>query len=230
MDDIKFLRNNSNKLKADFDRKLINTKYEILGVKNDVLVKYAKNNINDKINLKSLMFYEQVLIEGYKIAYSNIDSSKKIILLKKYLPYVDNWATCDAVASRLKGLKDESDFFIKLLSSKNTFDVRFAVVWLMKNLLKEQTNLVLSRISEVSNQDYYVQMAIAWVYAEAFSFAPDFMLEHLSKIKDKFIRNNTITKVLQSRKVDLQIKNRIKCMRLFWNFLIFESLMYVFLR
>ena len=209
---IDFLIKNTNAQNAEFAKKLIDTKYQILGIKNQLLENFAKNlakNEIDDIFDGDIVYHEQILIIGYYIAYSKFENSRKIEMLKEFLPLIDNWATCDGVATRLKKLESEKEFFINLLKNEKPFYKRVGIVWLMRFNLKQNFLETLGLLNAVKDDNYYVKMAIAWAYAEAFTMNSDFMVDFLSQIDDKFTRNQTISKARQSFRVSSEIKEEI---------------------
>ena len=209
---IDFLIKNANSQNAEFAKKLIDTKYQILGIKNQLLENFAKNlakNEIDDIFDGDIVYHEQILIIGYYIAYSKFENSRKIEMLKEFLPLIDNWATCDGVATRLKKLESEKEFFINLLKNEKPFYKRVGIVWLMRFNLKQNFLDTLEVFKGVKDDNYYVKMALAWAYAEAFTINSDFMVDFLSQIDDKFTRNQTISKARQSFRVPNEIKEEI---------------------
>ena len=207
-----FLLKNANINKAEFDKKLIDTKYQILGIKNQLLENFAKNlakNEIDDIFDGDMVYHEQILIIGYYIAYSKFENSRKIEMLKEFLPLIDNWATCDGVATRLKKLENEKEFFVNILKNEKPFYKRVGIVWIMRFNLKQNFLDTLEVFKGVKDDNYYVKMALAWAYAEAFTINTDFMVYFLSQIDDKFTRNQTISKARQSFRVPSEIKDKI---------------------
>ena len=110
----------ANNKKADFDRSLIQTSFEIKGVKTSELEKFAKelDKKNFALSTFPLNCHEDILIKGFLLAKKkDIDKEKELSLL---LPYIDNWATCDMIVSRIKNIISP-EFFIKLLQNGNPF-------------------------------------------------------------------------------------------------------------
>ncbi len=206
-----FLDKCSDKRKAEFDKKLIFTKYKIKGLKTKDIENFSKILAKEKVNIFDMKveFFEQTLIIGFYIAFVEENKETKIELIKKFLKYVDNWATCDMFVSRLKGTQDYEDFFISLLNSSNPFTKRVGIVWIMRNIIKYKLDYALNLLINIKDENYYVKMAIAWTYAECFTLDSNKMINFLSKIKDKFIRNQTILKSRQSFRVSKEVKDKI---------------------
>ncbi len=106
------------------------------------------------------------------------DFQNTIYRLNVFLPYVDNWATCDQMNPPVLK-KDLPSLFTQVeswLSSGKEYTVRYGLVTLMRFYLRESFSPeVLSIAVRVLddhrvNRAYYVQMALAWFLATALSF------------------------------------------------------------
>lgn len=202
--------------KAEFDKGLIDTKFEIKGTKTRQIDDFAKSlvRINADFYEIPLENYEEIILAGCFIGHSKASSEEKIKMFKHVLPYIDNWGTCDTIIARLKGLEKEQQFFIDLLDSEEPFYVRVGIVWLMKYQLKNDFKKVVNLISKVNNENFYVKMAIAWCYAEAFVYDYEYMYNFVKTIDDVFIRNKTISKACESYRVKPENKQALKMLKL----------------
>ena len=124
-----FYNENSNFEKANFDKKLISSNFEIRGVKTSEIEKFVKFLISNNFDVSSLPTncHEDILIKGFVIGKIK-DKDLKISFIRQILPYIDNWATCDMIVARLKNMKKEKEFFESLLSSDKPFYIRFGIV------------------------------------------------------------------------------------------------------
>ncbi|MBO5394472.1 MAG: DNA alkylation repair protein [Clostridia bacterium] len=212
----RFLSENSDEKKAKFDRGLINTKYEILGINIKTIEEFAKKiakntDILQNINISS---HEEVLLCGFAIAYCRDSNEKKVEHIMKLLPYIDNWATTDSIVPRLKNMESQRCFFEGLLSHPNPFYVRFGIVWLKRFALKQDLANVIKLLGQVKAQDYYIKMAIAWTYQEALTIDFDFMFDVIKRLQDNFIRNKTISKACDSFRITAENKEKLKALRI----------------
>lgn len=203
--------------KAEFDRGLIDTKFEIKGTKTRQIDDFAKSlvKINADFYELPLENYEEILLAGCFIGNSKASSEEKVQMLKRVLPYIDNWGLSDAIIARLKGLESEKQFFVDLLKDERPFYVRVGIVWLMKYQLKSDLKNVINLVSQVKLEHYYVKMAIAWCYAETFVYDYDYMYNFVKTIDDVFIRNKTITKACESYRVSPDKKQELKALKLY---------------
>lgn len=201
--------------KAEFDKKLIDTQYEIKGTKTRLLNDFAKSLVRIGADFYELPLdnYEEILLAGCFIGRVKAPPQEKVKMFKKVLPCIDNWGACDAIVARLKGLESERKFFENLLKSEEPFYVRAGIVWLMKYQLKQDMQNVINLIRKVKNDHFYVKMAIAWCYAEAFAIDYKYMYDFIQKEPDIFIRNKALQKACESYRVKKEDKQALKMLR-----------------
>lgn len=225
--DIKrFLQENSCQEKAQFDRGLIFSKYHIYGVKTSILDKKAKQLAKSdfEINDFSLDSHEGIILAGMTVGYSKLKDTEKIEKLSALLPYLDNWASVDTIAPRLKGLESQREYFENLLEEENVFAKRLGVVFLMKFFLKKDLTSVLDHIERLAKNcreenptmegEYYLQMALSWALAEACTVNFDQAKKSVESISHVFIRNKAIQKARESFRLTSEQKEMLKDMKL----------------
>ncbi len=158
-------------------------------------------------------YFEENQIHAFVIAeFKNFD--KCIVLLEKFLPYIDNWATCDQLSPKVfcnnknKLLKSIS----KWIKSEHTYTVRFAVNMLMKHFLGEEFKVEYAKmVAEIESEDYYVNMVRAWYFATALATNRDEILPYIKEQKlDKWTHNKTIQKAIESYRIDSELKEYVK--------------------
>ena len=153
MDRIKaFLENNKNLQKAEFDKKIIQSNFYIYGIKTKLLENFAKNLLKENFSIYDIKLesYEEILLAGFMIAFSKELPEKKIELINYILPYIDNWASCDMIVSRLKGLESQKEFFVNLLNDENVFVVRVGVIWLFKTYVKTNIDYLYNLFNDIN--------------------------------------------------------------------------------
>ena len=206
-----FYQQKANDKKADFDRKLISTKFKINGVKTSDIENFVKFLFNERVelNLLPMTCYEDVLIKGFLIAKQKDENLKKAEI-EKLLPFIDNWGSCDMICSRLKKMEGEQGFFQSLLQSDKPFYKRFGIVWLKSFVLKDDVQKALTKILKISDENYYVKMAQAWAVADGFVFDFETTFDILKTCKDDFVVRKSISKANDSFRITKANKNILK--------------------
>ncbi len=208
----------------DFHSKLMPTvdKNKILGVRTPALKKYAKelfgtNKANQFINNLPHTFYEENNLHCFLISKIK-DYDKLIYEIERFLPYIDNWATCDGLSPKLLS-RHTDDLYKRIkvyLKSKHTYTVRFGIKMLMDFYLgdrftKESMTLALN----VQSEEYYVKMMKAWYLATALFKQYDAAVIFLeNKTLDKWTHNKAIQKACESLRITDEKKRYLKTLRI----------------
>ncbi len=219
-----FLETNADEKHREFNTKLMPTveKSAVFGVRTPVLRKFAKEFFKDPRStdfLKQLPheYFEEnqlhaMLLEQIK------DFDECIKAVEEFLPFVDNWATCDCFSPKV--FKANPDKLIvkieKWLESEHTYTVRFAVVNLMRHYLDGNFDPeYLFWVTEVDTDDYYLHMAVAWFYATALAKRYDKTLPYLTmQLLDTKTHNKTIQKAVESLRLTDSQKQYLKTLRI----------------
>ncbi len=211
-----FLNVNADPENAVFQRRLIFTNYKIWGLKTPPLENFVKELIKEGVSFEDfdLVSHEEIVMAGMFIGRSKVENQQKLKWLKEWLNYVDNWASCDQIVGRLKGMEGEVEFFESLLKSNQTFTQRFGIIWLMRWNLKKDLQGSLHNIMAVENDDYYIKMAKAWTLAEAVLIDYAYTKNIIANIDDKFLRNKAISKACESFRVTEEQKQELKKLRI----------------
>ena len=134
--------------------------------------------------------------------------------LDRFLPYVDNWATCDSMRPKClkNNLKRLEPIIDKWLVSSHTYTVRFAIQLLMLYFLDESFNEShLAKVAAIKSDEYYVNMMIAWYFATALAMHYDAVIPYFkTKILDKWTHNKAIQKALESYRITPEQKQELK--------------------
>lgn len=201
----------------DFNKKLISTKYEMLGVKIPNIRLLVKNvsdgEIKQILKANHTDTFEEILFKGFLLGkLKGEDELKEQIL--KLLPYIDNWCTCDTVVSSLKQLKKENglfNFFVSLTQDNREYYSRFGFVAIKCYYLKEEyIGKICNAILENKGQEYYIEMAKAWLIAEmCINFKSDVVKILTCRKLSKFVQNKAIQKARESFRVDKPFKQEL---------------------
>lgn len=162
-------------------------------------------------------YFEENNLHGYLIEYiNNFDEAME--LTEKFLPYIDNWATCDTMSPKVfrKYLPCLYEKIKVWLKSGDTYTIRFGINMLMKFFLDENFNEEsLTLVAEIESEEYYVNMARAWFFATAMAKQREKTLLYLKEKRlDKWTHNKTIQKCIESYRITKEDKQLLREMKL----------------
>ena len=197
-------------------------KEKILGINNPVLRKYA-SEINGSIEAEEFLsdtphyYLEENNLHAYLIERIN-DFNKCIIEIDRFLPYIDNWGTCDIMSP--KALKKNTVILkqkaLEWIDSDLTYTKRFGIKILMLYFLEDDYSDEYPRkISKIRSDEYYVNMMIAWYFATALSKRYDDILPYLiDNSLDKWTHNKAIQKAIESYRITPEHKEELKKLKI----------------
>ncbi|MDD3999560.1 MAG: DNA alkylation repair protein [Bacilli bacterium] len=186
-----------------------------IGIRIPVLRKiakeYSQTDYQKYLDLESI-YNEEKLIKGLIIGYLKIDFSEVLKLLDDFLPEIDAWDICDVTVSNLKIFKKHLGeglaFVDKCLKSKHTFSIRFGLVLLLSYYIKEEyLDYIIQVLSNLQSNQYYVQMAAAWLISYLYIKFPNETIVLFDGRLDKFTHNKAISKIRESYRVQQKDKD-----------------------
>ena len=145
------------------------------------------------------------------------DAARAFELVDKFLPYVDNWATCDQMSPKIfkkhKALLLE--YTDKWIGSDHPYVKRFGIGMLMQHFLDEDFKTsYLTKVSKIRSDEYYVNMMIAWYFATALAKQYDATLPYIEKNKlDIWTHNKSIQKAVESYRITPEQKEYLKTLK-----------------
>lgn len=200
-----------NETYAAFNKRIVNTKMPVIGVRVPDLRRLARElapdmsaaGISKLLTAKNKSF-DYVLLCGLLITHARLDEQAAIDLTKQYLPRVDSWAHIDVFIEKKRRFAGELwwDFALECLQSEAEFTVRYGVISLMTNFLdKAHIDQVFAALRNVRHDGYYVKMGLARLYATA---AVHFLELTLAELENEHIdawtRNKAYQKMRESRR------------------------------
>lgn len=207
-----------------FQSKLIPTmeSNKMIGVRTPELRKYAKkvikeNNYIDFINELPHKYFDENQLHAFIISEIK-DYDECITYINKFLPYVDNWATCDQMSPKV--FKKNHDKLIEQIKnwikSKETYTIRFGIGMLMQHFLDDNFNeSYLKLVSNVKSNEYYVKMMQAWYFATSLAKQYDKTLPYIENKKlETWIHNKTIQKAVESYRITTEQKEYLKSLKI----------------
>ena len=160
-----------------FNAKLCpDTKKKMLGIRIPKLRNLAKSMLKEE-EWKELVdnlddeYFEEIILQGFIIAYAKCDIEEKFEIIKKFVPKIDSWAISDTFVPTLKikekDLEKVFKFITPYFNSKKEFEVRFAVIMLLDYyIIEEYIDEVIEILDNIEHEGYYVKMGVAWCLAE----------------------------------------------------------------
>lgn len=196
----------------------------IIGVRTPVLRKYAKEVAKlpeANIFLESLphSYYEENNLHG---ALLSLLYPKDIIAfmeqLERFLPYVDNWATCDMLSPKIfkKHLPYVYERVQKWLQSDAVYTIRFGIVTLLGFYLDNAFEPeMLQLVANVRSEEYYVNMAVAWYFSMALVKQYDATLPYIqNRVLEPWTHNKSIQKAIESRRIPQETKAYLRGLKI----------------
>lgn len=204
----------------DFSSKLMPTvsKEKIIGIRTPILRKYAKNLKEYEAFLLELphKYYEEDNLYAFLIE-RETDFDKCIKKLDLFLPYVDNWATCDGMKPKvLKKYPEKLLFHIKKwMKSEETYVVRYGINLLMSFYLEKYFDeSYLTMVAEVKSDEYYINMMRAWYFATALALQYDASVRIIeNQVLDIWTHNKAIQKAIESRRITDEKKAYLRTLK-----------------
>ena len=208
----------------DFHAKLMPTvnKEKIIGVRTPALRVFAKkygktDEAKEYLQILPHQYYEENNLHGLLIEQIK-DYDTCLEELERFLPYIDNWATCDMLA--VKVVKNHLDTFIdevyRWMESDHAYTIRFGVNMLMRYYLEDAFRMEYpEKVAQIRSEEYYVNMMRAWYFATALAKQYDKILPFIEKQKlDVWTHNKTIQKAIESYRITPEQKEYLRGLKI----------------
>lgn len=208
----------------DFHSKLIPTveKEKIIGVRTPILRKFAKDffksgDYEDFLNTLPHEYYEENNLHAFLIEQIK-DYDTAMEKTKEFLPYVDNWATCDMFMPKIfaknkeKVLEEDK----KMINSTETYTIRYGIGILMKLFSDSDFNeKYLEYVCKVKSEEYYVNMMRAWYFATLLSKHYEKTVVYIKEKRlDVWTHNKAVQKAVESNRIDKKTKEYLKTLKI----------------
>lgn len=194
----------------------------VIGVRTPELRKLAKElsgTEEAKVFLRILphKYYEENNLHGFLIDRMK-DYGQIIDSLDMFLPYVDNWATCDMMSPKVfrKHLPELPGKIREWLQSGQTYTIRFGIGMLMNFYLDESFQPEYPEmVAAVKSEEYYVNMMTAWYFATALAKQYDAVLPFLEQHRlEKWTHNKAIQKAIESYRINDEQKAYLRSLKM----------------
>ena len=206
----------------DFQAKLILTVKpdNIIGTRTPELRSLAKTIVKEDyasfINELPHKYFDENQLHAFILSELK-DYDECINYINKFLPYVDNWATCDQMSPKVfkkhhTELLDQIKVWIK---SKDTYTIRFGIGMLMQHYLDDDFKPEYMKwVSSIKSNEYYVNMMIAWYFATALTKQYKDAIIYIEDNKlDVWTHNKAIQKACESYRVTDEHKKYLRTLK-----------------
>lgn len=195
---------------------------DFIGVRTPQLRKLAKtyaarDDIGEFLDDLPHKYFDENQLHAFIISLDK-DFDSCIKQVERFLPYVDNWATCDQMIPKCFAKhKDELLQRVKVwLKSDKTYTVRFGIKMLMAHFLDERFDTKYAEtVAKLRSQEYYIKMMQAWYFATALAKQYDAVLPFITDKKlDTWTHNKAIQKAVESYRITDEQKQYLKGLKL----------------
>ena len=203
----------------DFHCRLIPTvdPATVIGVRAPALKAYAKSLKDKDVSgfLADLPhdYYDENNLHALLIM-SLKDYHECVAALDAFLPYVDNWATCDLLrpVSFKKHRAELLEDIKHWISSEHTYTIRFGLEMLMTHFLDEDFKPeYLDWVASIQSDEYYINMMLAWYFATALAKQWDSTLPYLEMHRlSPWVHNKSIQKAIESYRITAEQKTYLR--------------------
>ncbi len=161
-------------------------------------------------------YFEENQIHGFIIAQIK-DWKECVKEVNYFLPYVDNWATCDQLTPKIfKTHKEELLKEIPLwFEAKEEYTVRFGIKMMMDHFLEKDFSPKYPQIiSKIQRQEYYIRMMVAWYFATALAKQYEQILPFFTEGRlEPWIHKKALQKAVESQRISPEQKEYLKVLR-----------------
>ena len=193
----------------------------IIGVRTPALRTFAKSLYKDSdidafLSCVPHQYFDEDQLHAFVLSLEK-DFDKCIAEVDAFLPYIDNWATCDQLSPKVFKKHPEKLFpYIQSwIKSDRTYTVRFAIGMLMQHFLGENFDLKYADMAaEVRSEEYYINMMVAWYFATALAKQYELVLPYLEEKRlDDWVHNKAIQKSVESYRITDEQKAYLKTLK-----------------
>ena len=208
---------------AQFQRRLMPSvpADQVLGVRTPALRKIAKEikgTQEAEAFIRSLPHetFEENNLHAFLLE-CETDFAGALMKTKAFLPYINNWATCDQLSP--KAFANDPEMLLvdiaQWLNSNHVYTVRFAIGLLMRYFLDERFDKMYpERVVRVVSKEYYINMMIAWYFATALAKQYEAVLPYFeTQTLDNWTHNKAIQKAIESKVVPDERKAYLRTLR-----------------
>ncbi len=194
----------------------------IIGVRTPELRRYAKQ-LSKREEVSEFLadlphpYFDEDQVHAFIISEMK-DYDSCMARLEMFLPYVDNWATCDQMSPKVFR-KHRKELLTKIrgwISSDRPYTIRYGLGMLMQHFLDEEYDpAYLELAAGIRSDEYYVNMMIAWYFATALAKQYEEVLPYIENRRlDVWTHNKTIQKAIESYRITPEQKDYLRSLKI----------------
>ena len=196
-------------------------KETVIGIRIPVLRKFAREFAR---RLEAREFLQQLPHQYYEennlhmmLIIAEKDYEKCLAEVERFVPYIDNWATCDMPAPKCFA-KHKQELLPKVeewIASEETYTIRYGIDLLMALYLDEDFRPeYLELAASVTSEEYYVKMVIAWYFATALAKQWDSTIPYIEQRRlSDWVHRKTIQKAVESYRITKVQKDYLRTLK-----------------
>ena len=181
----------------------------VIGVRTPALRGYAKQligrgDVSEFLSDLPHKYFDENQLHAFIISEIK-DFEHCVKAVEAFLPYIDNWATCDQLSPKTfaKHQKELLTYIKKWIASDKTYTVRFGIGMLMRYFLDENFDPEYPKtVASIRSEEYYINMMIAWYFATALAKQYEAVLPFIeNRSLDVRTHNKAIQKAIESFRI-----------------------------
>ena len=194
----------------------------IIGVRTPELRRYAKQlskreEVSEFLTDLPHPYFDEDQVHAFIISEMK-DYDSCMARLEMFLPYVDNWATCDQMSPKVFR-KHRKELLTKIrgwISSDRPYTIRYGLGMLMQHFLDEEYDPAYPELAAgIRSDEYYVNMMIAWYFATALAKQYEEVLPYIENRRlDVWTHNKTIQKAIESYRITPEQKDYLRSLKI----------------
>ena len=208
----------------DFQKKLIPTADPdaVIGVRTPELRKYAaqlvkSEEVSEFLSDLPHRYFDENQLHAFIISEIR-DFDRCVREVIRFLPYVDNWATCDQMSPKVfrKHKGELLPHIREWMDSGETYTVRFGVGMLMQHFLDGDFRPEYPEwVARIRSDEYYINMMVAWYFATALAKQYEQVIPFIENRRlDGWTHNKAIQKAVESYRITPEQKEHLKSLKI----------------
>ena len=189
----------------------------IIGVRTPALRACARGDVSGFLNDLPHRFFDEDQLHAFIVSGIR-DYERCLEEVCRFLPYVNNWATCDQMSPKVfkKHRSELLEHIRAWIGSSHTYSVRFGVGMLMEHFLDEDFDPSYpDMVAGIRSEEYYVKMMTAWYFATALAKRFDAVIPYFEDRRlEPWMHNKAIQKAVESFRVREDQKQYLKSLRI----------------